>query len=63
MRMGENLLAPARLAMQREALPASAKICQVVPALSENESEMSRRSVSPWDLILRLTDSTSMLRV
>jgi len=32
MRMGESLLAPARLTMQREALPASAKICQVVPA-------------------------------
>ncbi len=32
MRLGESLLAPARLTMRREALPASAKICQVVPA-------------------------------
>jgi glucokinase len=32
MRLGESLLAPARQVMQREALPASAKICQVVPA-------------------------------
>lgn len=32
MRLGESLLAPARLAMEREALPASAKICQIVPA-------------------------------
>lgn len=33
MRLGERLLAPARKSMQREALPASAKICQVVPAM------------------------------
>ena len=32
MRFGEQLLGPARLAMEREALPASAKICQIVPA-------------------------------
>lgn len=32
MRMGERLLAPARRAMEREALPGSARICQVVPA-------------------------------
>ena len=32
MRLGEGLLAPARLAMEREALPASANICQIVPA-------------------------------
>jgi glucokinase len=32
MRLGESLLAPARLAMEREALPGSARICQVVPA-------------------------------
>jgi glucokinase len=32
MRLGESLLAPARLVMQREALPASAKICKIVPA-------------------------------
>lgn len=32
MRMGESLLAPARRAMEREALPGSARICQVVPA-------------------------------
>jgi len=32
MRLGEGLLAPARRAMEREALPGSAKICQVVPA-------------------------------
>jgi glucokinase len=32
MRMGENLLAPARSAMLREALPASAMRCQIVPA-------------------------------
>jgi glucokinase len=32
MRMGDSLLAPARRAMEREALPGSARICQVVPA-------------------------------
>jgi glucokinase len=32
MRMGETLLMPARLAMEREALPDSAKICRIVPA-------------------------------
>jgi len=33
MRMGERLLGPARQTMEREALPASAAICQVVPAV------------------------------
>ncbi len=32
MRLGESVLAPARLAMEREALPGSARICRVVPA-------------------------------
>ena len=32
MRMGESLLGPARRAMEREALPGSTRICQVVPA-------------------------------
>jgi glucokinase len=32
MRMGESLLAPARVAVEREALPASARLCQIVPA-------------------------------
>ena len=32
MRLGQSLLEPARRAMEREALPASAKICQIVPA-------------------------------
>lgn len=32
MRLGESLLVPARLVMNREALHASAEICQVVPA-------------------------------
>jgi glucokinase len=32
MRLGETLLAPARLTLGREALPGSAKLCQVVPA-------------------------------
>ncbi len=32
MRLGERLLTPARAAMEREALPASAKICRIVPA-------------------------------
>jgi glucokinase len=32
MRMGESLLAPARLAMEQEALAASARNCQIVPA-------------------------------
>ena len=32
MRMGEALLEPAKLMMEREALPASSKICQIVPA-------------------------------
>lgn len=31
-RLGDSLLAPARLAMEREALPSSAKKCQIVPA-------------------------------
>jgi len=30
MRLGQSLLEPARRAMEREALPASAKICQIV---------------------------------
>ncbi len=32
MRLGDSLLDPARRTMEREALPASAKICKVVPA-------------------------------
>ena len=32
MRMGESLLAPARAAMKREALPAAAHACRIVPA-------------------------------
>lgn len=32
MRLGPSLLEPARWVMQQEALPASAKICQIVPA-------------------------------
>lgn len=32
MRLGQTLLDPARRVMEREALPASAKICQIVPA-------------------------------
>jgi len=32
MRMGESLLTPARRAMEREALPGSARICTIVPA-------------------------------
>jgi glucokinase len=32
MRLGESLLAPARAAMQREALPAAAQACRIVPA-------------------------------
>lgn len=32
MRLGERLLGPARLGMEREALPASARICEIVPA-------------------------------
>jgi glucokinase len=32
MRLGESLLEPARRVMEREALPASAKICEIVPA-------------------------------
>jgi glucokinase len=32
LRFGESLLAPARIAMEREALGASAKLCQIVPA-------------------------------
>lgn len=32
MRLGESLLQPARRAMEREALPGSARICEVVPA-------------------------------
>ena len=42
MRLGESLLAPARQVMHREALPASAKICQVVPAaLGEQIGDVS----------------------
>jgi glucokinase len=32
MRLGESLLGPARKAMEREALPGSARICEVMPA-------------------------------
>jgi glucokinase len=32
MRMGESLLAPARAVMEREALPAAAEACRIVPA-------------------------------
>lgn len=32
LRLGENLLAPARMVMRKEALAASAKACQIVPA-------------------------------
>ena len=32
MRLGQSLLEPARRVMEREALPASAKMCQIVPA-------------------------------
>ncbi len=32
MRMGESLLEPARVAMKREALPAAAQACRIVPA-------------------------------
>jgi glucokinase len=32
MRMGEALLVPARAAMEREALPAAAQVCRIVPA-------------------------------
>jgi len=32
MRLGESLLRPARLVMEREALPGSAGICRLVPA-------------------------------
>ena len=32
MRLGESLLGPARRTMEREALPASARVCRVVPA-------------------------------
>jgi glucokinase len=32
MRLGERLLAPARAVMEREALPAAAKACRIVPA-------------------------------
>ncbi len=33
MRLGDTLLGPARVVMQREALPYSSSVCQVVPAL------------------------------
>ena len=47
MRMGERLLEPARRAMEREALPASAKICQVVPAaLGERIGDVAAISVA-----------------
>ena len=32
MRMGESLMVPARAAMEREALPAAAEVCRIVPA-------------------------------
>lgn len=47
MRLGERLLAPARLMMEREALPASAKICNVVPAaLGEQIGDVAAISVA-----------------
>jgi glucokinase len=33
MRLGDDLLEPARSVLHREALPASAAVCEVVPAL------------------------------
>jgi glucokinase len=45
--MGERLLEPARRAMEREALPASVKICQVVPAaLGERIGDVAAISVA-----------------
>jgi len=42
MRLGESLLAPARQVMRQEALPASGRICQVVPAaLSEQIGDVA----------------------
>lgn len=47
MRMGENLLAPARLTMEREALPASVKVCEIVPAtLGEKIGDVAAISVA-----------------
>lgn len=47
MRMGESLLAPAREVMEREALPASAAICQIVPAaLGESIGDVASISIA-----------------
>jgi glucokinase len=41
-RLGESLMAPARIAMEREALPAAAKACRIVPAtLGENIGDIA----------------------
>ena len=46
-RLGESLLAPARTVMQREALPASAALCQVVPAaLGERIGDVAAISIA-----------------
>ena len=47
MRFGESLLAPARIAMKREALPASAEICEIVPAaLGEQIGDVAAISIA-----------------
>jgi glucokinase len=47
MRFGESLLTPARIAMKREALPASAEICEIVPAaLGEQIGDVAAISIA-----------------
>lgn len=55
MRLGQSLLEPARRVVQREALPASAKICQIVPAaLGETIGDVAAICVA-----MRSVDGTS----
>lgn len=47
MRMGESLLTPARFAMKREALPAAAEACRIVPAaLGEHIGDIAAACVA-----------------
>jgi glucokinase len=47
MRMGDDLLAPARAMLRREALPASAAACEVVPAkLNEQIGDLAALCVA-----------------
>ena len=47
MRLGDDLLKPARRVLAREGLPESVRVCQIVPAELDEQSAISRRCASP----------------